>query len=985
VKLVPTENEENFEQQICSLANHEFGENTAQLFGRRGQKQYGIDIIVSLANGERIAIQCKQTTKDRVPENKLKQDYLRARSCGIEFSRFIFATTAPRDSALQKAALELEAKEKVNPKITIWSWSHLKEWAAHDELVREIFDPNFTHDKINREEYQKPSKRTQNILRRYLDDLLDSTLQSNYLKQRFNPALYVQREIEKDLDSWIQGKKKGFKHNTTYLIAPAGSGKTCLAASLADKFRTTHNVILLPAAFLRRSTALSIFEYAEHSFVEDIGLEEVRHGIHQIEILSRIGPTIIVIDGINEAHSPDWMKHELLAFAELQSRSNLHILITCRDYYWGAFEDRVFTETANIIGEYRHGGLQRKQLADFRFSEYQTAISKYSAYYDVKFKAESIAKEQFRHPLLLRFFCETYAGEKIGVVRNIRLKELFDTYTERKSDQLTRELQKHMGVGLHARQDVLRQKTMRLLEDIAAAMLNRNSRVVQSSEFLSQDLHLDSETHELLFHKIIDEYIILEELGQEIDKASEVSFVFEAYMEYCMASALHRSMLSLTIDEITNGIRNLTAKYNSFIQILGVVLFLSLFLKERRRIAIWPALFELGEIWQKVILEAFRKLPADQIDDGVFDAITDLLKSGNTTIQVETLELLKYGRLRRPLSSAVVNAIKPLLRHNDPKIFRRAIHVVGELPENQALRLFEYLLDRDGRRITDWYLIRDYVLKYISRIQSRKSFMLEMQIYGAEDFPCFARQDLNKRQLTWWLKALNSDHRPTRIGALKFAEQSTEGALITHLEEFIAKPDTFPKSREGMSIARSSNEFLFVSLRKPENESFEIGFARDALSKLKNQIRNDRNCKRVLDFIRSANVFPDPIRIKKICRRRLSFEGYFDVEIELIARGLEVRSGRRWNVGFIYNRSYGKSAIHISAPGRSLRARNVMSIDDWKELTQLLSSTRFNHQTPSATYSIPVYNRYSDYEDEYCYRAWGEAPKIIGYRREYYD
>lgn len=820
-------------------------------------------------------------------------------------------------------------------------------------------------------------------MRRKLDELLDRTLQSNYLTQRFIPELYVQREIEKELGAWVDGATKKFKRNTTYLIAPAGSGKTCLAASLANTFRATHNVVLLPAAFLRRPTKLTLFEYAEHNLLKDLALENVRDAVQQVELLAATGPTLVIVDGINEAHSAGWMKQELLGLSELHNIPNLHVLITCRDYYWGAFEDRVFTETGNVVGEYRQGGSQRKQLADFRFSEYQSAVSSYSQYYDVEFSAQGTAKEQFRHPLLLRFFCETYIGEKIGIVRNIRLKELFDTYTDRKSDQLTRELQKYVGVGLHARQGTLRQDAMQFLEKVAIAMLNRNSRVVSATEFLGDSSVSEAQTGEILFHRIIDEYIILEELGQEANDTPEVSFVFEAYMEYCMASALHRSMLSSTIDEITESIRELTAKYSSFVQIIGVVLFLSLFLKERRKIAIWPALFELGEIWQKVILEAFRKLPADQIDDGVFDAVTDLLKSDNTPIQVETLELLKHGRLRRPLSSSVINAIKPLLQHKDPKVFRRAIHVVGELPKDQALRLFEFLIERRGKRITDWYLIREYTLKYISRIHSRRAFMLEMRIYGAEEHPRFARSNLSAQEIKWWTEAIYSDHRPARIGALQYAAQETERSLVAHLQEFIAKPDIYPEDRREMSLARSSIEFHF-SVFKLKDESFEMSFAKHALSKLTKQLQNDKNCARILSFIRASGTFPDLIRMKKLCRG-LHFSGSFDVEVEMITRGLEVRSGRKWGVGFVYAGRYGESAIRISAPGRSLKSRKTMSLNDWRELTQLLGSTRFDHEKPETTYTIPVYDKNRDYEDEYCYRAWGEEPKVLGYREGYYD
>ncbi len=83
------------------------------------------------------------------------------------------------------------------------------------------------------------------------------------------------------------------------------------------------------------------------------------------------------------------------------------------------------------------------------------------------------------------------------------------------------------------------------------------------------------------------------------------------------------------------------------------MLYLALMLKEEKGIGLWSVLIEQGERWEQVVNEAFKKLPTDQIDDGVFAALIELLGVKSTNIKAQALELLKFGRLRRipaPLS-----------------------------------------------------------------------------------------------------------------------------------------------------------------------------------------------------------------------------------------------------------------------------------------------------------------------------------------------
>jgi len=63
--FAPLTDSDEFESMICDLCAFEWGDLNTQKFGRKGQKQYGVDVYgqpVDL-NGRYCAAQCKLRTK----------------------------------------------------------------------------------------------------------------------------------------------------------------------------------------------------------------------------------------------------------------------------------------------------------------------------------------------------------------------------------------------------------------------------------------------------------------------------------------------------------------------------------------------------------------------------------------------------------------------------------------------------------------------------------------------------------------------------------------------------------------------------------------------------------------------------------------------------------------------------------------------------------------------------------------------------------
>jgi hypothetical protein len=81
------------------------------------------------------------------------------------------------------------------------------------------------------------------------------------------------------------------------------------------------------------------------------------------------------------------------------------------------------------------------------------------------------ALEQFRHPLLLRFFCETYTGQRLGRLGDIRLKDLFDTYWQTKLASIAERMVDQGLVGVSGE---IAQYVGGCILGIASYMLNHN-------------------------------------------------------------------------------------------------------------------------------------------------------------------------------------------------------------------------------------------------------------------------------------------------------------------------------------------------------------------------------------------------------------------------------------------------------------------------------------------------------------------------------
>jgi formylglycine-generating enzyme required for sulfatase activity len=118
-----------FESLCLDLWKDIWQDSGAQKHGRRGQKQDGVDIF-GHEKDALVGVQCKQ--KDgrlwaRVTKAELEAEVEAARRFKPKLARFILATTAPRDAALQRKANELTEQHRQQKlfSVEVWAWEDI--------------------------------------------------------------------------------------------------------------------------------------------------------------------------------------------------------------------------------------------------------------------------------------------------------------------------------------------------------------------------------------------------------------------------------------------------------------------------------------------------------------------------------------------------------------------------------------------------------------------------------------------------------------------------------------------------------------------------------------------------------------------------------------------------------------------------------------------------------------------------------------------
>jgi hypothetical protein len=133
-------------EDLCyhiALASGELA--SAQKYGRRGQRQFGVDIAGTTAGSrtEWIGIQCKLHTENLgsgLTVSELHAEYKKSTCFQPSLTRWILATTSPRDRSLQDAINALNASFQRKHAVDVWFWEDVSDLLEkHSEVARRFY------------------------------------------------------------------------------------------------------------------------------------------------------------------------------------------------------------------------------------------------------------------------------------------------------------------------------------------------------------------------------------------------------------------------------------------------------------------------------------------------------------------------------------------------------------------------------------------------------------------------------------------------------------------------------------------------------------------------------------------------------------------------------------------------------------------------------------------------------------------------------
>lgn len=108
LQMLPPKHWQDLENLVNDLFRAEWRDFHAQKNGRPGQAQQGVDFFGRpSANGGWAGVQCKDKNlliRATLSVKELRKEFREAKSFHPPLSEFVIATTAPRDSHLQKEA-----------------------------------------------------------------------------------------------------------------------------------------------------------------------------------------------------------------------------------------------------------------------------------------------------------------------------------------------------------------------------------------------------------------------------------------------------------------------------------------------------------------------------------------------------------------------------------------------------------------------------------------------------------------------------------------------------------------------------------------------------------------------------------------------------------------------------------------------------------------------------------------------------------------
>lgn len=137
----PTDDKE-FERLLTDYAAAKFG-ISATLWGRKGQKQKGIDIAAALPDGNLICVQCKDYQNTKITTQFLDDCITEAENGGLPISHFVIAVACERDVKLQEHIVSVNLQRLLQAKflVELVFWDDIQHFVKLNADMLRVYYP----------------------------------------------------------------------------------------------------------------------------------------------------------------------------------------------------------------------------------------------------------------------------------------------------------------------------------------------------------------------------------------------------------------------------------------------------------------------------------------------------------------------------------------------------------------------------------------------------------------------------------------------------------------------------------------------------------------------------------------------------------------------------------------------------------------------------------------------------------------------------
>ncbi len=144
--ISPTKDEKEFEHILLDFGQNVYG-GQASLFGRKGQAQHGIDVVVNRLDGSRVCIQCKDYISTSVTTAKIDAWIAEAEQSAFQFQLFVIAVAAHTDARLQEYVFRVSDQRMADGKfpVNIIFWEDIEHFIKRRPELLKLYYPMLYH------------------------------------------------------------------------------------------------------------------------------------------------------------------------------------------------------------------------------------------------------------------------------------------------------------------------------------------------------------------------------------------------------------------------------------------------------------------------------------------------------------------------------------------------------------------------------------------------------------------------------------------------------------------------------------------------------------------------------------------------------------------------------------------------------------------------------------------------------------------------